>query len=58
MPKAFDDCVKAGGKVRSVSGPSKRWGLKQGEYVHICFQNGEAHRGHTKSKKRKSPGGD
>ena len=33
MPKAFDDCVSAGGKVIT-----KR--VNKGHYMHICFPKG------------------
>jgi hypothetical protein len=51
MPKGFDDCVKAGGKVRTVAGPNKQMGLKEGEYRHLCIKNGRVHSGETKTKK-------
>ena len=31
MPKAFDSCVKAGGKVRTVS-------LSSGKYARVCVR--------------------
>jgi hypothetical protein len=37
MPAAFEKCVKEGGKVRTVSGPSKTPKLKKGEYIHVCI---------------------
>mgnify|MGYP001606614798 CR=1 FL=1 len=30
MPKAFDDCVAGGGRVRTKT-------LSDGRYLHICF---------------------
>jgi len=50
MPKAFDACVNAGGRVRTVSGPSKQFGLVKGQYRRICFIKGESHLGHVKTK--------
>ena len=50
MPKAFEKCVDDGGKVRRVSGPSKKHGLKEGEYVNYCTLNGKTYRGHVKKK--------
>lgn len=50
MPKQFDDCVDKGGKVRRVSGPSKKHGLKADEYVNFCVLNGKTYRGHVKKK--------
>ncbi len=51
MPKEFNDCVKNGGKVTTVSGPSKDHGLKKDEYVHYCTINGKTYRGEVKKKK-------
>jgi len=49
MPAGFDKCEKEGGKMRTVSGPNKRFGLGNGEYVHICFdKKGAIHRGYPK----------
>jgi len=53
MPKAFEDCVSSGGKVRTVSGPNKQFGLKSGQYRHICIKGGKVHLGHLKTKKGK-----
>ena len=37
--------------MRTMSGPSKQWGLKKGEYVHVCFdKSGNMHRGYTKKR--------
>ncbi len=33
MPKEFDNCVKAGGRVRTKT-------LKGDKYLHICFPKG------------------
>ena len=51
MPQAFDNCIKAGGRVRRVSGPSKRHGLANGEWVNFCFKGGKSYRGHVHKKK-------
>ena len=51
MPAPFDSCVKGGGKVRTVTGPSKEHGLKEGEYVHYCTLKGKSHRGYVKRNK-------
>lgn len=45
MPKAFERCVAAGGKVRTES-------LGEGKYVHICYKDGKSYRGHVKTKKK------
>lgn len=52
MPQQFDSCEKAGGKIRTVSGPNRRFGLKAGEYVKICFMNGKMFRGYMETKGR------
>lgn len=51
MPKAFDRCVDQGGKVRTISGPSKEHGLKDGEYVKVCFKGDRMYRGYKHRKK-------
>jgi len=48
MPKAFENCVKSGGRVRTIKGPNKKFGLKKGQYMHICFKGGKMYRGHKK----------
>jgi len=53
MPEAFDKCVRNRGRVRTVSGPSKQFGLANGQYRRICFIEGESHLGHIKHKKVK-----
>jgi hypothetical protein len=42
MPKAFDRCVKAGGRVR-------RKDLGEGKYVNFCFLKGKSYRGYVKT---------
>ena len=45
MPKAFLDCVKKGGRVRTKT-------LSGGKYVRICYLNGKSYAGEVhKSKK-------
>lgn len=53
MPKEFDACVKNGGRVRRISGPSKDHGLNEDEYVNYCFIKGESFRGEVKKKNKK-----
>ena len=56
MPRSFDNCVKRGGRVRRISGPNSRHGLRKGEYVNVCFLKGKSYRGHIKkikSRKRR-----
>jgi hypothetical protein len=50
MSAEFDKCVKNGGKVRTISGPDKQFGVKEGQYLHVCFLNGEMYRGEVKQK--------
>lgn len=44
MPRAFENCVKKGGKVRTKK-------LKKGRYQYICYLNGEAYPGEVHKKK-------
>lgn len=47
MPKEFDRCVKAGGKVITKE-------LKGDKYMHICYdKDGTSHPGEVKTKKKK-----
>lgn len=50
MPAAFDKAVKAGGRVRTITGPNKQFGLGEGEYMHVVFKDGQMHRGEVKKK--------
>ena len=44
MPKPFEDCIKAGGRVRTKS-------LSGGRYIHICFgKGGKSYAGEVKKK--------
>lgn len=54
MPAAFDACVKGKGKVRTISGPDKKAGLKAGQFRHICIPKGGGHPvlGHVKENKK------
>ena len=52
MPKAFEDCVAAGGRVVTVSGPSKEHGLSVDEYVKYCYRGGKSYRGHVHTKQK------
>jgi hypothetical protein len=44
MPKAFEECVRRGGKVRTIT-------LKGNKYMHICYLNGKSYAGEVKTKK-------
>lgn len=50
MPKAFDDCVKRGGRIRTKK-------LSNGKYIHICFKGGKSYAGEVKTKIKKSANG-
>ena len=51
MPKAFEECVKSGGRVRTIN-------PKAGRYMPVCFKGGKSYAGevHTKKKRRKEVG--
>jgi len=51
MPIEFDKCRQSGGKLRTISGPNKAYGLASGEYMHICIKNGKVIKGEIKRKK-------
>ena len=44
MPRAFENCIKRGGRVRTKK-------LKGGKYIKICFINGKSYAGETHKKK-------
>jgi len=46
MPKAFDRCVKNGGRVKTKK-------LKGNKYMRICWLNGKSYAGEIKTKKKK-----
>jgi len=46
MPKAFDNAVKKGARVRTKSLPG-------GKYIHIAYLNGKSYSGEVKTKKKK-----
>jgi len=50
MPKAFTDCIKSGGRVKTVSGPNRLLGVKKGQYRHVCFLGGKSFMGEVKTK--------
>jgi hypothetical protein len=51
MPKGFTDCVSGGGRVRTITGPNKTYGLKAGQYCHVCFDKSGMHKGEKHIKK-------
>lgn len=44
MPKGFEECVKKGGRVRTI----KPKGKKSNVYLHICYLNGKSYPGEVK----------
>ena len=54
MPEAFNSCVKNGGRVRTISGPSQKFGIPGGSYLHVCFKDGKMVRGEVKKKEADS----
>lgn len=48
MPAGFDKCKKDGGRIRTVKGPDKKFGLAKGEYMHVCFLGSQMFRGYKK----------
>lgn len=47
MPKAFDECVRRGGRVRTKS-------LPKGKYMRVCSKGGNSYAGHVKTAKKQS----
>lgn len=45
-PKAFEECVKKGGKVRTIR-------IGKGKYRHVCILNGKIYYGEVKEKKKR-----
>ncbi len=54
MPADFMKCEKNGGRVRTMSGPNKQYGLKKEEYLHVCFDKEGMHKGEIKTKEKKN----
>jgi len=46
MPKAFNNCVKKGGRVRTKK-------LTGGKYMRICFIGGKSYSGEIKKSKKR-----
>ena len=44
MPKEFDECVKSGGRVRTI----KPKGPKASAYMPICYKGDKSVAGHVK----------
>lgn len=54
MPEDFERCVRSDGRVKTISGPNEKFGLKKGEYRRVCFKNGKMYKGHIEKKKSES----
>ncbi|KKN65900.1 hypothetical protein LCGC14_0477170 [marine sediment metagenome] len=46
MPQAFDNCQKAGGRIRTIT-------LKGDRYMRICYLDGKSHASEVKESKGK-----
>jgi len=46
MPRAFTQCVRQGGRVRTKK-------LSGDRYLHICFKGGRSYAGEVKKKRKK-----
>lgn len=55
MPKAYEECQKKkGAKIRTITGPDKKWKVPAGKYRHICFlPDGKTYKGYLKTPKKK-----
>jgi hypothetical protein len=45
MPKAFESCVKNGGRVRTKQ-------VNPNQYIHVCFKDGKSYAGEVKEYKK------
>ena len=52
MPMAIDMCVQKGRRIRTASGPDEKPCPQKGEYVKVCFLEGEVYRGHIEAKEK------
>lgn len=52
MPAGFDACRKGGGRIRTMSGPNKKFGLGAGQFMRVCFNDSGMHRGEVRTKQR------
>ena len=53
LPADFTKCISDGGRVRTISGPNKKFGLSKQQYVAFCFKGGKSYRGEVKTKESK-----
>jgi hypothetical protein len=49
VPAAFENCVKKGGKVRTIVVNKKK-----GKYMHVCYKGGKSYPGEVHTKKSKA----
>jgi len=52
MPASFINCVKQGGRVKTIKGKNKKYGLEKGQYRYICFLDKKMYLGEIKTKKK------
>jgi len=50
MPADFMKCISDGGKIWTVTGPNKKFGLKKNQYRKFCSKGGKTYSGETKTK--------
>lgn len=51
MPESFAQCRTKGGKIKTIKGPNKDYGLLEGQYLHVCILDGKEYLGEKKQKK-------
>lgn len=49
MPAGFDNCVKKGGQVKTLTIDKKK-----GTYMHVCYLKDKSYPGEVKTKKSKA----
>ena len=52
MPKAFEKCRKAGGRIRTVKPKGKR----SRSYMPVCYKDGKSYAGEVKKRRPKKRG--
>lgn len=50
IPKAFENCVRGKGRVRTLEG--KKFGLAEDQYKHVCYKDGKSFLGEVKTKQK------
>lgn len=54
MPADFEKCQRNGGRIRTISGPSKQFNLNAEDFMRVCFLGGDMFRGEVKRKREGS----